>query len=155
MGKNTTKTCALLRVLWKGSFPLIQNCHATQGSLGGWLVEQQPQAGLQWICWGSNWTNPKELLFLGYLGGRKEQPQPAADAVGLQGCHLQNSHNELLPTSHHSRSSSTPGAAPTKSELPKITNQFRELHAAFPSWDGPADGCRISQGHLQSSQKEN
>lgn len=50
----------------------------------------------------------------GYLGGRKEQPQPAAGAVGLQGCHLQNSHNELLPTSHPSRSSSTPGPAPAK-----------------------------------------
>lgn len=30
--KNTTKTCALLRTLWKRLFPLIQNCHATQGS---------------------------------------------------------------------------------------------------------------------------
>lgn len=30
--KNKTKTCVLLRTLRKGSFPLIQNCHASQGS---------------------------------------------------------------------------------------------------------------------------
>lgn len=91
----------------------------------------------------------------GYLGGRKEQPQPAAGAVGLQGCHLQNSHNELLPTSHPSRSSSTPGPAPAK--FPK--SQMNSGSSLQPSPPGMGQqmgaGCRISQGHLQTSQKEN
>lgn len=68
--KNTTKTCVLLRTLRKGLFPLIQNCHASQGSsnhTGRLAGEEQPQAVLGCICWGSAWTNPKELLFLGNI----------------------------------------------------------------------------------------
>lgn len=126
---------------------MIQNCHATQGSSGslrevGWW-NSSPRQVCNASAEAAHGQIQRNCFFWGYLGGRKEQPQPAAGAVGLQGCHLQNSHNELLPTSHPSRSSSTPGPASTKSELPKITNQLRELHAAFPSWDGPADGCRL------------
>lgn len=113
---------------------------------GGCLVEGQPQAGLQWICWGSTWTNPKELLLWGIFRWEEGAATGCSWCCGFAGLHLQNSHNDLLPASRPSRSSSTPGPAPAKSELPKTTNQLRELPAAFPSWDGQQMGAGFLRG---------
>lgn len=86
---------------------------------GGCLVEEQPQAGLQWICWGSTWTNPKELLLWGIFRWEEGAATGCSWCCGCAGLHLQNSHNELLPASCPSRSSSTPSPAQPSQSSPK------------------------------------
>lgn len=98
---------------------------------GGCLVAEQPQAGLQWICWGSTWTNPKELLFWGYLGGRKEQPQAAAGALGLQGCTCRtptmNSCQPLVPPDP-----AAPPASPSQVRAPQNHKSTQGAPCSLP-----------------------
>lgn len=157
--KNVTKTCALLRALWRGLFPLAQNCHASQGSSGSLREaggEEHPQQVYTGSAEAVHGQIQRNCFFWGYLGGRKEQSQPAAGAVCLQGCHLQKSYNELLPTSRPSRSSSAPGPAqPSQSSSTPEINSGSSGPAAFPFWDGASRWVQGAGFHLQRSQKEN
>lgn len=99
---------------------------------GGWLVKSSPSRftlDLLRQCMDKS----KGIAFWGgYLGGRKEQPQPAAGAVGLQGCHLQNC-QPLIPPDP---------AAPLAQPQPSQSSPTPEINsgssgpAAFPFWDG-------------------
>lgn len=84
-GKNTTKTCALLRTLWKG---LIQNFD-TELPCSPRLFKPHREVGWWQSSHRQVYNGSPEAAhgqiqrkgFLGaYLGGSKEQPQPASGA---------------------------------------------------------------------------
>lgn len=153
-GKNTAKTCALLRTLWKR---LIQNFD-TELPCSPRLFKPLREVGWWKSSHRQVYNGSPEAAhgqiqrkgFLGaYLGGRKEQPQPASGAwVCSAATPTINSCQPLVP----------PDPAvpcPAKPRQSSLTPQM-DLGSslpAFPIWDGP--GWRISEGHLQGSQKDN
>lgn len=156
-GKKTTKTCALLRALWKGSFPLIQNCPATPGSSGRLLGGRAAPGRFTMDLLRQHRDKSKGIAFLGFFRREEGAGTACSWCCGFAGLPPAELQQWTPTTSRPSRSSSAPGPAPAKSEPPKTTNQLRELPAAFPCWMGQqmGAGCRIPQGHLQTSQKEN
>lgn len=111
---------------------------APQTTQGAWLVEEQPQAVLGCICWGSAWINPKELLFWGIF--RWEEGAARLYLV-LQVC-----------SAATCRTPTTDSCQPLNPPCPG-PNRVRARWHHKPTWGapyqpspsgmGPADGCSM------------
>lgn len=122
---------------------------APQGASGRLVGEEQPQqvyTGSAEAVHGQIQRN----CFFGEIFRREEGAATACSwCCGFAGLPLAE-----LPTSRPSRSSSPPGPAPAKSELPNTRNQLRELRpCSLPllGW-----GQQMGAGfHFQRRQREN
>lgn len=146
-GKNVTKTCALLRALWRGLFPLTQNCHASQGSSGRLVVKNIPSRftlDLLRQCMDKS----KGIAFLGIFRWEEGAATACSWCCGFAGLPLA----ELLQWTPANLSSlqiqQRPWPSSAKSELPNTRNQLRELRPCSLSLLGWGQqmgaGCRTS-----------